>query len=162
MADVGAAGRRNGDRIDGLLASPIIGYFDTRPGASQVCGPGESGRILTCVFLFFDSDLAVEANFQHGGSLHKPQRPSGALSRANRLGGIQAAMCVVCLLAWLAPWMPNPTKRSNVSCAISTNSRLPTHAIFRATEPPTGARGTRGLLPRTVCQLAMHFLASWK
>lgn len=67
---------------------PSSGILETRPGASEICGQGECGRILTCVFLLFDSDLAVEADFQHGGSLHKPQRPSGALSRANRFGGI--------------------------------------------------------------------------
>lgn len=56
-----------GTVLMGFWLLPSSGILETRPRASEICGQGECGRILTCVFYFLIATLLLRLTFSMVG-----------------------------------------------------------------------------------------------
>lgn len=68
MPDVGPSGRRNGDSLDGFLASPIIGYFGNASRSLRNLWPrGMWPNPDVCFFTFLIATLLLRLTFSMVG-----------------------------------------------------------------------------------------------
>jgi hypothetical protein len=140
-----------------LLPSSDISVFVQSPPKSVAVGDVAKSRRVFFVFLI--ATLLLRLTFSMvGHSISRSVRVAH-LAVLTDFGRVLARYDVLSVSNASAPDAQSHQEVQRQLCHFQP-SLASQHMPF--SEAPTGTRGTRGLLPRTICHLAMHFPASWK